>query len=357
MYHDVDAWAAVPANNGGSGPSWQWNNELLVGFTRGTFYQARVGHQCCYDRPFESWLARSMDGGESWIAWRPDNYVGNLDPSSAREAMGAPDFTSNGFALRVEGAGYHGNEAAQWFSSCDRGISWHGPFDFTGLFDHPELADKQFTGRTAYIVDGQHEMLLFLTVRMRSCNRDLRVVLKEKTFLARTNNGGRNFEFVSWLAPWDEPYRAAMPAPVRLSKLQLVAALRRKSPDHNWIDCFRSDNNGASWAFLSKIGDTEIKNAFNGNPPALIRLHDGRLCAAYGNRTDQRIIARYSSDDGMTWSELQVLRSGFQSTNGFPDLGYVRLFQRADKRLIAVYFWCNAKHPETHIESTVFDAC
>ena len=34
---DPTAWAAVPANNGGSGPSWQWGDEILIGFTRGTF--------------------------------------------------------------------------------------------------------------------------------------------------------------------------------------------------------------------------------------------------------------------------------------------------------------------------------
>ena len=46
VYHDAAKWAAVLANNGGCGPSWQWGDELLVGFTVGEHSGAPGGHQC-----------------------------------------------------------------------------------------------------------------------------------------------------------------------------------------------------------------------------------------------------------------------------------------------------------------------
>ena len=354
VYHDPDGWAAVPANNGGSGSIWQWGDEILVGFTRGAFLKAAKGHQCDDERPFESWLARSRDGGESWTAWKPDSYAGDLNPATPRKAPGGLDFLRGGFVLRVEGGGYHGNEAARWFYSYDRAASWSGPFEFSGLLEHPELVGAQFTGRTAYIIGGRSNLQLFLTVRERSPQPELRVTLREKAFLARTQDGGASFSFVSWVVPRNDPYRAAMPAPVRLTDSRLVTALRRKSPERNWIDCFGSSDGGDSWSFLSTVGETESGSAHNGNPPALVQLRDGRLCCAYGNRSDRQIVARYSRDDGHSWGDSQVLRDGFQSVNGSPDLGYVRLFQRTDGRLVAVYFWCSPEMPETHVESTIF---
>ena len=83
VYHDPAKWAATPANNGANGPVWQWNDELLVGFTVGTFLRAQDGHQCTYDKPFHSWLARRVDGGETWNAWKPEGYAGQ--PAASRE--------------------------------------------------------------------------------------------------------------------------------------------------------------------------------------------------------------------------------------------------------------------------------
>ena len=107
-----------------------------------------------------------------------------------------------------------------------------------------------------------------------------------------------------------------------------------------------------TWSFLSKISDT---GGSNGNPPAMIQLADGRLCCVLGQRDRRIILAKYSRDDGKTWSEDQILRDGFLSRNGWPDLGYPRLFQRPDGKLVAVYFWCTPERPETHIAATLFD--
>ena len=58
--------------------------------------------------------------------------------------------------------------------------------------------------------------------------------------------------------------------------------------DQGWIDAYRSTDDGASWSFLSRVGET---GGWNGNPPALARLRDGRLCCAYGNRSRRQMLA------------------------------------------------------------------
>jgi len=363
VYYAPTEWAAVPANNGGNGPIWQWGNELLVGFTLGTFAVATRSHQCDNGRPFVSCLARSRDGGESWTTWQPSPYAGQDRPiPDCAEAL---DFSQQGFVMRVEGNGYHGNRGARWFFSQDRGETWSGPRGFGSLLSDPRLAGHEFTGRTSYLVDGPHELLLFASARQQPPGAR-GVALREKAFVARTIDGGRTFDWVSWIVPWDEPARAVMPAPVRWTAArqtaarqtaaQLVVALRRKSEHNNWIDCYASTDSGLTWSFLSRVGETEAGNEFNGNPPALVRMADGRLCCAYGHRSLRQILARFSADEGRTWTPAQVIRQGFHSANGWPDLGYVRLFQRPDGKLVAIYFWCTEDRPQTHIEATIFSA-
>lgn len=356
VYYEQNSWAAVPANNGANGPLWQWDDELLIGFTKGVFFPAEKGHQCRYDRPFESWLARSRDGGDTWETWQPHEYAGKQNIKKAAPVDNAVDFAHPDFLMRVEGAGYHGNEEARWFASHDRGESWSGPFDFGSLLSHPELTGKEFTSRTAYLSGQGAEILMFLTVRDNEVPNNLNVIFAEKTFVARATAGGKEFTFVSWALPWSDPYRAAMPAPARISETTLLVAVRRKSREHNWIDCYISEDDGASWRFRSKLGDTEDGNNHNGNPPALIRMEDGRLCGVYGNRSREHMLARFSDDGGLNWSAPYILRDGFRSVNGYPDLGYPRLFQRTDGRLVATYFWCSPERPQTHVASTIFDA-
>lgn len=351
--YDKTKWCAVPANNGGNGPIWQWGNELLTGYTCGEAQFIKDGHQVDYVNPHISYLAGSNDGGETWETWRPENYQGNAG-FRAEDAVALPegiDFMSPGFVMRVEGNGYHGNYGHQWFYSLDKGVSWKGPYTFGNLLEHPQLAGKEFTGRTAYLVNSSSECFLFMSVR-DSKGKGLAVSVLDKVFLAKTTDGGVSFNFISWVVPPADPYRAVMPAPVRISQDRLIAAVRRRNKeDVCWIDCYRSPDNGETWDFLSRVGDT---GGSNGNPPAMIRMADGRICCVYGNRNCRIMLARYSEDEGKTWGMEQVLRDNFQSINGFADLGYPRLFQRPDGRLVAVYFWCSPEKTETHIEATIF---
>ncbi len=86
----------------------------------------------------------------------------------------------------------------------------------------------------------------------------------------------------------------------------------------------------------------------------MVGVADGRLCCVYGCRTRRAMLARFSADGGKTWGEEFLLRDDQKSVNGMVDIGYPRLFQRPDGKLVAVYFWCSLERPETHIAATIF---
>ena len=335
-------FAGWPANNG----VWMWDGtEILVGFTVGR-YRLNSGHNI--EPPYSSLLARSRDGGTSWHAERPVGFVGSggkLSPLPAKIDFGNP-----GFAMRVLGTGYHGSEEkrGRFFFSYDRGRTWRGPYLFKGLSSLPQLKGAELTPRTDYLVNGPDDCLVFLSARSKDRWGS------DKVFCLRTTDGGVTFCFVSWVVPPDDPYRAVMPSTIRSSPKVLVSALRRRDMrgDDCWIDAHGSSDEGHSWAFLSRVGET---GAHNGNPPALIRLSDARLCCVYGQRNERQIIARYSQDEGTSWSEGHVLRDDYGSVEDDQDLGYPRLVQRPDGHLVAIYYWATEDRPHQHIAATIWN--
>jgi hypothetical protein len=343
VFAEEARFAGWPANNG----LWTWQGkELLVGFTTGG-YRVQSGHNIT--TPYHSRLARSQDGGASWQVEDPVNFIGR---SGEPAALSTPiDFSAPGFALRVFGTGYHGCEEGRggFFFSNDRGHNWHGPYALTGLSEEPALHGMELTPRTDYLVEGNDECLLFLSARRPDQWGGDRV------FCARTGDGGRSFHFVSWVVGPTDLFRAVMPSSVRGPAQQIVTALRRRQmgTQQCWLDAYGSDDGGQNWRFLSKIDDTGHDN---GNPPALLRLEDGRLCCVYGERSRRQILARYSRDGGQSWSDPQILREDYHSLEEDADLGYPRLAQRSDGRLIAIYYWACRERPHQHIAATIWAA-
>ncbi|MHC4478044.1 MAG: sialidase family protein [Planctomycetota bacterium] len=326
-------FAGWPANNG----VWIWGNEILVGFSYGQYVEKK-GHNKASGST--NVLGRSTDGGRTWTVEDPENFVG--DGGEIGPAPGNINFAHPGFAMRM-----HRSGGARFFISYDRGHTWKGPYGFGDLMSHSELKGLENTARTDYIVNGRDDCFMFMSARKPDTGT------RDRAFCARTTDGGKTFKFVAWINPEEvETVRGAMPSTVRISKTKLVSALRRKYPDQ-WVDVFVSDDNGASWRFSSKVADT---GHWNGNPPALVRLKDGRLCCAYGNRSKKAMIAKYSCDEGATWGDEVVLRDDYQ-VDSFddPDLGYPRLVQRADGRLVCMYYWATKEHPHHHIAATIWD--
>lgn len=343
-----------PANNG----AWTFDGgrEILVGFSQGNFDE-RSGHNTFGQAEpadgIDSLLGRSRDGGRTWTIEDPAYFVG--DGGTPAPAPGGIIFDQPGFALRAEGVGYHGSDAPQgrFFFSTDRGHTWQGPFRFTGLMDDPNLRDMDCTTRTGYLVTDKNSCLIFMSARLKKDGGG-----RDKTFVAETTDGGKTFHFVSWVVPLSDPHRAVMPAVTRLKDGTIVAALRRRIPDDDktpcWVDCYGSKDNGRTWAFLSRVGET---GGGNGNPPALVALKDGRLACAYGDRSRVKMFARLSADGGRTWGEETVLRDDFQPDKfGDMDFGYPRLVQNNRGELVALYYWATRDHFQQHIAATIWRA-
>jgi hypothetical protein len=355
MEHNVVAgeagkFAGWPANNG----AWTWDGgrEILVGFTYGDFVEQQ-GHNIQGKSDDASGLlsrlARSTDGGRTWTVEDPGRFVG--DGNEVTASPGGIVFDDPGFAMRVAGIGYHGTKdpRGSFFTSRDRGRTWHGPFGFGALMDGPQLKDMEFTSRTGYLVTGKDSCLLFLSARPKEKGGG-----RDKSFVAETTDGGKTFRFVSWIVPLSDPYRAVMPAVARTSDGKIVAALRRRTTDRdvNWVDCYASGDDGRAWSFLSRVGET---GDHNGNPPALVALNDGRIACAYGDRTRVKLYARLSADGGKTWADEMVVRDDFQPDKfDDKDFGYPRLVQNDRGELVAMYYWATRERFHNHIAATLW---
>ncbi|MBN2090105.1 exo-alpha-sialidase [candidate division KSB1 bacterium] len=339
-----------PANNG----VWAWNDgqEILVGFSYGRFVEQKGHNIEGRSEDAEgilSRLARSTDGGRTWTVEDPTNYVGDgVDPTPS---PGNIDFESPGFAMRVVGIGYHGARDPQgsFFVSADRGKTWRGPFRFNGLMADNNLKDMDCTSRTGYLVTGQNSCLIMMSARPKVNGGG-----RDKSFVAETIDGGKTFHFVSWIVPLDDPYRAVMPSVVKQHDGSLVAALRRRviGQDSCWVDAYTSTDNGRTWSFLSRVGETGDRN---GNPPALVALKDGRLACAYGDRARVKLYARLSADGGKTWNEEIILREDFQPDQfGDKDFGYPRLVQNQKGELVVMYYWATKVQPQHYFAATIW---
>jgi len=335
VYYEPGRFAAWPANNG----IWSWGDEILVGMFRAYYKENKYHHSVDRTKPMEFALARSLDGGQTWILEDPDNYAG--DGGKVIDLKKEINFTHPDFALKVTNNNF--------FISYHRGKSWDGPFHF------PDFQIGKLTSRTDYLVSGKHEALLFLSAK----DTKVKATLQDRTFCVQTIDGGKTFKFLSWMAEIDT-IRSVMPATVRMSETHLVSAMRRrydppldqkKMLPKNYITVHESRDNGKSWHFQSIVAETD-RGIRNGNPPSMVKLDDGRICVIYGFRNrPYSIRARISSDFGKTWSKEILLRDDGRKF----DIGYTRSVVREDGKIVTVYYFTTEENKEMHIAATIWN--
>ncbi len=343
VFYAEGRFGGWPANNG----MWAWGDEILVGYVEAD-HQERRGHT--YDRSTaRKKFARSLDGGETWTVedgleqgitgLSNDHRLGD-QAEPLRQLEDPIDFTHPDFAMTLRRENNH-DGPSHFYYSYDRGKSWQGPFAF------PNLDTHGIPARTDYLVDGPHEMLVFLTAA-KSNRREGRI------FCARTTDGGVTWERVAWIGP-EPPGFSIMPSSVRLSPERILTVIRHRDGP-TWLTAYRSEDNAATWQPL----DDPVTNNLN-SPPALLQLEDGRLLLVYVDRrnrdgTGSAVCAKISADEGESWSEEIVLR-GEEGATG--DVGYPVVTQRPDGRLVTVYYWNHARDsqrpPYRYIGFTIFE--
>jgi hypothetical protein len=348
VYREAGRYAGWPANYG----IWSWGQEIVVGFTVG-YVDAQGGfHARDRTRPLVTMQARSVDGGETWAAGEMPCHTPGGRPLSADEHMvsalhvssvledtlqdppGGIDFTRPDLALMCARSGLRAGAVSWFYVSDDRCHSWAGPYRL------PDFGLPGTAARTDYTISDAKTCTLYLTAAKEDGNEG-------RVFCARTVDGGASFAFRSWIGPEPAGY-AIMPATVRLLSGQLLTAVRRREGARCWIELYASDDDATSWHDAGRsVGDT----GNGGNPPAMIRLHDGRLCLAYGYRDPPYgMRARLSEDGGSTWGPEIHLRDGA----GNHDIGYPRAVQRPDGRVVVAYYWNDDPTGERYIASTTW---
>ncbi len=335
VYREQGRFCGWPANRG----IWSWGNEILVGFTLGYFKDTEDTHAIDRDKPRENGiLARSLDGGLTWTIERPQA----LSSAFLQEHASIPcpcgiDFAHPDFTMTCR-SDKSRKGCSRFQVSCDRGKSWSLPYIL------PSFGQKRIMARTDYIVNDKNDCLVFLTASKTNGKEG-------RPFCARITDGGKTFDFVSWIAPEPTGY-SIMPSTVRSSRTRLVSAIRRYERGEinaGWIEIYVSNDNGRTWKFLSRAADTGGRG---GNPPSMIGLKDGRLALTYGYRSaPSGIRAKLSSDNGKTWGKEIILRSDGRNW----DLGYTRTIRRPDGKLVTIYYYSTEKSPHQYIAATIWN--
>lgn len=347
VFSEKERFAGWPANNG----IWIWGNEILVGFVEADYKESKGLHT--YDpTTAKHKYARSKDGGESWTiedayehgqtAWAHDNNVSEEQAESPTVLNeGISDFTNPDFLITFQRHNNH-NGPTHFYYSNDRGVDWEGAYMF------PNLETDGIASRTDYIIDGEKEMGVFLTVA-KSDEKEGRVAF------ARTKDGGVNWEIVSWIGDEPEGFDI-MPSSLRLSSSKLLTVIRTRTADGlDLLTSYMSSDDGETW---EKLKDPVADTGKGGSPAALLKMRDGRLALSYIYRSNygSRVNIRFSSDEGLTWSDEIVLRHGNGANR---DCGYPRMVEREDGKLVLIYYWNNVNkegsHPYRYIASTIFD--
>ncbi len=113
------------------------------------------------------------------------------------------------------------------------------------------------------------------------------------------------------------------------------------------VELFRSDDDGVTWQGPKRV---TARNEINAH---LLRLPDGRLLLSYGSRVAGQfgVLARFSADEGQTWSDPVRIAESLESDCGYPS----SVVNRDGKIVTAWYAKRAANHERYHMGVAVWE--
>jgi hypothetical protein len=351
--HEKGRFFGWPANGG----IWSWGNEILMLYKHGEFQDKPIGsHDINFDRPIVFDQSRSLDGGLTWMHHATtivssEDALREAERAAGGQAVRSPlkapalttpiDFSDPNTILKFDWAGY-------LYYSTDRGVNWRGPYQM------PMFDIFRWQLRTDYLVEDKNTCIAFWSGSKEKFKRDENGGM---VYMVKTTDGGLTWTKgarVSRLVDPAEDFHdvALMPSTVRISSSKLVTCIRNLVlyPKVGWIDCRFSNDNGKTW----RLQSIPVNDKAGTTPPALSRLSDGRLVLTYGYRRPlagpTSIRARISEDQGATWGEELILRTG----GGDEDIGYTRNAVRPDGKVVTIYYWQEDEKAERDIAATIW---
>lgn len=327
------------------------NGDIVAGFKRISNAYAdedEVSHEKLTFRRGDLYLIRSHDGGHTW----PQEgllHVHRLDMTADEilacgprcyEPEGPLDLSSPD-TLIMTGAvpAFLKPDSQAWLrASTDGGRTWRRHI----LLPNGGLPSLSGCGSSMVRSDGMNLIGLATTTEGGWVNRPL----------VYASRDGVEWRFLSFITPkGDEgsaisdragPFifgaiRQFYPRLIELHDGTILASVRfqRDAREVIWTDVYRSRDGGLTWSFLSRVNDW-------GAPGDLVQMRDGRVVCVYGYRVRPwGIRARVSEDGGESWGSEIILRDD----GGSWDLGYPRVIEIEQGRLLCVYYMNTADDP------------
>lgn len=240
--------------------------------------------------------------------------------------------------------------------SRDGGETW-GPTVLVNMANIPAM-----TGVHSTLVRPDGRLLLF----MFSIDADN---THRRPLVYGSTNHGREFNFMSYIVPRDDPmgnadgdyddpsvafvgHRWFYPRGYMLPSGRIICVVRcqRDPTGVMWSEVFNSDDGGDTWHFLSRINDF-------GAPASLVVMPDGRVVAIYGYRlAPSGIRAAVSEDGGKTWGPEIIVRDD----GGSWDLGYPNVWHVEGNKVGCLYYFNSKDDPVQanggvrHIQRSIF---
>ena len=327
---DSARYCGWPAN----GKFFAWGDELLLVFAYvPAAEEDGNGYHATGEGQSYRWSVRSFDGGQTWSD-RPEDGAGLIDPLPAATLPGPIDFSHPDLALMVVMTGSQQGPSRLLYS-LDRGRQWHGFYelDLPGGFD-------PIAARSDYLIDDARTLRIFSSAGF---DHDEDGTTPHQWI---TRDGGLSWEHLGRtgldIPALDAWVWSIMPATVRLSDGTLVQTARTKGtgrPFVNFHPVHRSTDGGRTWAHASSVFLEDEPRSGSGyhTPSDLDRIPgtDMLVCTYVDRATPSRILAKISTDKGLTWGDEIVLRAD----GGGHDVGYPETVFNARGEAVTVAYW------------------